>query len=30
VLMFVVSGAFLALCVKSFVDARKARAAMAK
>jgi hypothetical protein len=30
VLMFVVCGAFVALCVKSFVDARKARAAMAK
>jgi membrane protein implicated in regulation of membrane protease activity len=27
VLMFVVSGAFFALCVKSFVDARKARRA---
>lgn len=30
VLMFVVCGAFVALCVKSFVDARKARAALAK
>lgn len=30
VIMFVVCGVFLALCIKSFMDARKARAAMAK
>lgn len=30
VVMFVVSGAFLALCIKSFIDARRARAATAK
>jgi len=28
--MFVVSGAFFALCLKSFVDVRRARAAAAK
>lgn len=28
--MFVISGAFFALCVKSFVDARRARAVAAK
>ncbi len=30
VAMFVISGAFFALCVKSFVDARRTRAAAAK
>lgn len=30
VVMFLVCGAFVALCVKSFVDARKGRTAMAK
>jgi hypothetical protein len=30
VAMFLVSGVFFALCVKSFVDARRARAATAK
>lgn len=30
VAMFLVSGTFLALCVKSFIDARRARAALAK